>query len=133
MALIDKLLSFYHISYQDYEELTKLVNLDNFNDGHELNNVNDAVSLIKESMKNKEKIVIYGDYDADGIMGTSILKKSFDYLSYHVGYYIPCRYIDGYGINEHMAKEFIAKGDKVGFLRMINESRISSTPICRPL
>ena len=51
MALLEKLLSFYHLSYQDYEELTKYVTLDNFNDGHELNNANEAVKLINESIK----------------------------------------------------------------------------------
>ncbi len=113
MNLLEKLLDYYHITQEDYLELTKEVNLDNFNDGHELDNVNDAVKLVNAAIDKKEKIVIYGDYDADGIMSTAIIKKCFDYLSYPVGYYVPCRYIDGYGITYSRAKEFVNKGYKL--------------------
>ena len=43
--------------------------------------------------------MIYGDYDCDGISSVSILVNTFKQLNYEVGYYIPNRYKDGYGIN----------------------------------
>ena len=84
MALFEKLLSFYHISNEEYLELTKLVDLTNFNDGAELNYAKEASEFIFASMKQKDKIIIYGDYDADGIMATSIMVKMFKYKNYEV-------------------------------------------------
>ncbi|MCR4911820.1 MAG: DHH family phosphoesterase [Bacilli bacterium] len=109
-SLLEKLLDFYHISYEEYQELTKPVTLDSFCDGHRFDDIDKAVSLVKEVINNKGKIVIYGDYDADGIMGTSILTKMFQYLDVVVSYYIPNRYQDGYGITLKHAQEFIDEG-----------------------
>ena len=110
MNLLDKLLAFYHISNEDYQKLITPHTLLDFNEGHEFVNVDDAVALTRKMMEAKAKTIIYGDYDADGIMGISILKKMFDYLSYPVDYYVPSRYLDGYGINIHKAKEYVEKG-----------------------
>lgn len=110
MALLENLLSYYHLSQEEYAILIKEHTLEDFNDGHEFNNVDEAVTLTKKMMKNKAKTIIYGDYDCDGIMGISILKKMFDYLSYPVDYYVPSRYLDGYGININKAIEYVDKG-----------------------
>ena len=109
-SLLERLLDFYHISYEDYLNLTKDVDLSNFASGHTFNDIDNCVSLVKKAIANKEKIVIYGDYDADGVMGTSILVKMFQYLDYPVSYYIPSRYIDGYGLNMKHAKEYVEAG-----------------------
>ena len=61
-------------------------------------------------MKNGKKIHIYGDYDADGIMGVSILVKMFEYLNYDVTYCVPSRYKDGYGINMSKASQMVKDG-----------------------
>lgn len=110
MTLLDKLLNYYHISNEDYEKLIAPHTLLDFHDGHEFDNVNEAVELTKKMMKAKAKTIIYGDYDCDGIMGVSILKKMFDYLSFPVDYYVPSRYLDGYGINIVKAEEYVRKG-----------------------
>ncbi len=47
-----------------------------------------------------EKIVIYGDYDVDGITSISILMKYFQHIEYPVQFYIPNRLEEGYGVNE---------------------------------
>ena len=72
-----------------------------------------AVDLIKEHIKQNNKIVIMGDYDCDGILATSILVKAFAKLNYEVGYYIPNRIVDGYGINVDIVDKFIAKDYKL--------------------
>lgn len=110
MTLLDKLLNFYHITSEDYQRLIAPFDLSSFNEGHEFNNVDDAVNLTKKMMDKKAKTIIYGDYDCDGIMAVSILKKMFDYLSYPADYYVPSRYLDGYGINITKAKEYVEKG-----------------------
>ncbi|MBE6136355.1 MAG: hypothetical protein E7181_03715 [Erysipelotrichaceae bacterium] len=110
MTLFEKLLDYYHITKEDYEELVKPHTFLDFNDGHEFDNVVEAVNLTYKMMEKKAKTIIYGDYDCDGIMGVSILKKMFDYLSFPVDYYVPSRYLDGYGININKAKEYVNSG-----------------------
>lgn len=103
------LLNHFNLDEESFQKLTIDYDESSFTDGHSYQNMLEAVQLVKNAIKHNYKIIIYGDYDADGIMGTSILKKMFDYVSYPVDYYIPCRYIDGYGINETHAKEYIEK------------------------
>lgn len=69
-----------------------------------------VTGIIYKSINNKEKIVIYGDYDVDGICSVSILYRTFKLLNYEVGYYVPNRYEDGYGLNEKRVEQFKEKG-----------------------
>jgi len=59
-----------------------------------------AVDRIKAAIENKEKITIYGDFDADGVTSTTILYMYLKDCGADVGYYIPDRMEEGYGINE---------------------------------
>lgn len=72
-----------------------------------------TIDYLKECILNKTKIVIYGDYDVDGMTSTAILVKAFKKLNYEVGYFIPSRYKQGYGLNEDMIDLFNQKGYKV--------------------
>ncbi len=58
-----------------------------------------AVDRIVKAIDNKEKILIYGDFDADGVTSTSVLLKTFKYLGGEVDYYIPNRDGEGHGMN----------------------------------
>ena len=58
-----------------------------------------TLERIHEAIENNEKICIYGDYDCDGILATSILVEAFRQLGVEVGYHIPSRLQDGYGLN----------------------------------
>ena len=58
-----------------------------------------AVERIVKAIDNKENILIYGDFDADGVTSTSILMKTFSYLGGVVDYYIPDRDTEGHGLN----------------------------------
>lgn len=113
-SLLERLLDYFHIDYQEYLKITAPTSLDSFADGHQFDDINKAVNLVKEVIAKHGKIIIYGDYDADGVMGTSILVKMFEYLGVVVDYYIPNRYIDGYGLTVQHAQEYIdAKYDLV--------------------
>lgn len=59
----------------------------------------DAVNRIKQAKENNEKVFIAGDYDADGICATSIMKDALDIYGVETGYYIPDRFVEGYGLN----------------------------------
>lgn len=61
--------------------------------------VKKAINRIQKAIKNKEKIIIYGDYDADGITGTAILWECLHKLGANVSPYIPERFSEGYGLN----------------------------------
>ena len=69
-----------------------------------------AVSRIEKALKNKEKITIFGDYDADGVCGTAILSEILNALGTNPDIYIPNRNKDGYGLNLNAVKEAAANG-----------------------
>ena len=68
--LFQRLLDFYKIDEEKYKELICPVSIEGFAVGHKFDHIQDAVTLVKEVMSHQGKIFIYGDYDADGIMGT---------------------------------------------------------------
>ena len=109
-SLLEKLLEYYHLTYEEYINITRPVSLNDLPSPFLFKRMDEAVELVKKHIELNHKIVVYGDYDADGICGCSILVKMFKYLKYDVGYYIPSRYLDGYGINEKRAQEIIDKG-----------------------
>ena len=59
-----------------------------------------SVERLAKAIDNEEKIVIYGDYDADGVTSTALLYKTLKYLGADVNYYIPNRDKEGYGMNK---------------------------------
>lgn len=64
-----------------------------------LKGMNEAVSRIKKAIENKEKFLIYGDYDVDGITSVALLKIILDEMGAAVLTYIPNRLEEGYGLN----------------------------------
>src|SRR3989344_1219349 len=75
-----------------------------------LQDMEKAVSRIFDAISREEKIIIYGDYDADGICGSVILYSALSELGANFDVYIPDRFHEGYGLNEKALLE-IAKGD----------------------
>lgn len=78
-----------------------------------LMNMKAGVDLILSSVENKKKICIYGDYDADGITSTCILKIMLDSLGSDAGYYIPKRTEEGYGLNKNAVKKLRDAGTEL--------------------
>lgn len=73
-----------------------------------------AVERILRAIKDGERIVIYSDYDHDGIPGGVILHDFFKKIAYpHFENYIPHRYKEGYGLNEKAVEELAASGAKL--------------------
>lgn len=58
-----------------------------------------AVEVVMRAVKNKERIMVYGDYDADGITSTAIMLDVLESIGAHAVPYLPHRYHDGYGLN----------------------------------
>ena len=72
-----------------------------------------AVNRIIEAINNKEKTIIYGDYDVDGITSITVLKKFLNERGLDVDYYIPNRLEEGYGLNKEAVEEIAKKGYKL--------------------
>ena len=64
-----------------------------------LKDCNKAVNRIKQAIENKEKILIVGDYDVDGITSTSMLMTCLPLLGANVNFFLPNRLKDGYGLS----------------------------------
>ena len=84
--------------------------LTDLRDPSELPDIDRAVPLIAEAIATDKRIVIHGDYDADGITGTAILFRCIKLLGGNVGYYIPNRLQDGYGLKDAAIERFAAEG-----------------------
>ncbi|MGR3178882.1 MAG: DHH family phosphoesterase [Candidatus Anammoxibacter sp.] len=72
-----------------------------------------AAKRINDAICKVEKIVIYGDYDVDGITGTALMFKCLDLVYAKVSYYIPERIEEGYGLNVKAIKKFSNEGINV--------------------
>lgn len=71
-----------------------------------------VMARLKEAVEKKEKVVVYGDYDADGVTASVILKETLEKIGLDCGVYIPDKKGEGYGLNEgaleKLAKENIS-------------------------
>ena len=74
---------------------------DDFYDPFLFKEMDSAVDRIIKAINNKERILIYGDYDVDGITSTTVLKKYFIDRGITVDTYIPNRLHEGYGLNKN--------------------------------
>ena len=66
-----------------------------------------AIKRIKKALISDEKILIFGDYDVDGMMAASMLYLYFNRINANVEIYIPNRKSDGYGLNDNTVKKII--------------------------
>lgn len=86
--------------YNSKEKIDKFLNpsIKDIHDPFLLKDMDRAVARIKKAMDKKEKVLVFGDYDVDGVSASSILIKYFASKDFFVDYYLPNRYIDGYGL-----------------------------------
>ncbi|AND79590.1 single-stranded-DNA-specific exonuclease RecJ [Streptococcus pantholopis] len=74
-----------------------------------------SVGRIRQAIEKGESILIYGDYDADGMTASSVLKEALEMLGGDVQVYLPNRFTDGYGPNQSVYKYFIEQ-EKVSLI-----------------
>lgn len=70
----------------------------------------EAVTRIRKAIDQKEKILIYGDYDVDGTTGTAVLLRALKLLGADVGFHVPHRFTEGYGIQQPALEKAFAEG-----------------------
>lgn len=74
-----------------------------------LSGMQEGVNMINDAIKNNNRILIVGDYDTDGICSTAILYKYFESVGVKVNYFLPNRFLDGYGLTIETAKKIVAE------------------------
>ncbi|SDT84849.1 single-stranded-DNA-specific exonuclease [Desulfobacula phenolica] len=73
-------------------------NVENLTNPFFLKDMDKAVKRIFTAIENKEKILIFGDFDADGVTSTALLSDFFEYCDANVSWYIPHRIKEGYSL-----------------------------------
>ena len=86
---------------------------DEYEEGYDpflMHDMQKAVDRINEALENEEKILVYGDYDADGITSTVLLVETLISMGANVSSYIPNRFEEGYGPNKEAFTKIINSG-----------------------
>lgn len=96
-------------------EITKFLNpkRSDFYDPFGMPDMEKAVERILNAIENKEQIIIYGDYDVDGITSVTVLKSFLEERGIQVNVYIPNRLNEGYGLNKTAMEEIAKQGNKL--------------------
>jgi len=87
-----------------------------YEDAHDplkFKDMKEAVDLAIKHVKAKNKILVYGDYDADGVTASVVLVETLKTLKANVDVYIPFRTTEGYGMNKNALDEAKEKGVKL--------------------
>ena len=86
---------------------------DEYEEGYDpflIHDMQKAVDRINEAIESEEKILVYGDYDADGITSTVLLVETLISMGANVSSYIPNRFEEGYGPNKEAFTKIINSG-----------------------
>lgn len=78
-------------------------------DPHLLPGVDAAVARLRKAIEGRERIVVYGDYDVDGVTATALLARVLEKLGAEVSFFIPNRFSDGYGLHLDCIQELKAE------------------------
>ena len=72
-----------------------------------------GISIIKDAVENNKRIIIYGDYDCDGVISTTILYKAFKTIGANFDYHVPHREEEGYGMHSGRVRKLKEEGCEV--------------------
>src|SRR5699024_9432128 len=84
--------------------------LDHIQAASDLHQIDIALNRIHLAIEEQEHIVIFGDYDADGITSTAVLYKAMQELEAFCDFYVPNRITEGYGLNKAAIERLYADG-----------------------
>ena len=81
----------------------------NFVDPFKLSGMKECVEKIKKAVEQNKRILIFGDYDVDGMSASAIMLKMLKKLGSDANYYLPNRFIDGYGLTNDVIDKINAQ------------------------
>ena len=82
-------------------------------DPFQLNDMDRAIERLQSARDAGERVVVFGDYDADGTTSTALLVGVFESLGFDTDWYIPSRFTEGYGLNESALSKLRSAGAEV--------------------
>ncbi|ADU29769.1 single-stranded-DNA-specific exonuclease RecJ [Evansella cellulosilytica] len=102
--------------YDDVHKAQSFLHMDAsmIHDPFLLKDMEKAVKRIHTAIKENENILVFGDYDADGVTSTSLMYLTLKQLGANVGFYVPNRFTEGYGPNEQAFRH--AKEENVSLI-----------------
>lgn len=109
---------------------TKLTGL---RDPLELPGIAKATELVRGRIADKTPIVIYGDYDCDGMTGTAILYNGLKLLGADVSYHVPNRLEDGYGLNPDAIRKLAERGKRLIISVDCGITSVACAELCKEL
>ncbi len=109
---------------------TKLMGL---RDPQQLPGIPLATEILVEAINAKTPIVIYGDYDCDGMTGTAILVNGLRLLGADVSYFVPNRLEDGYGLNAEAIQKLADRGKKIIVTVDCGITSVAHAQLCKEL
>ena len=83
---------------------------DQLHEPYSMLGMKEAVARLQKAINTGERVLIYGDYDVDGTTGTAILLRALKLLNANVGFHIPHRFTEGYGIQQPAIEKAVADG-----------------------
>lgn len=87
--------------------------LDSLNDPYSFSDMQKAVWLIRQAAQNRERVMLFGDYDVDGVTSLTLLKTVLSGMGIDALHYIPHRVKEGYGMTKDISRMSKAKGVKL--------------------
>jgi single-stranded-DNA-specific exonuclease len=90
-----------------------------------------AVERIWKAIDSREKICVYGDYDADAITANAVLGQTFRYLGVEVASYIPDRFSEGYGVNIEALQKIKDEGSKIIITVDCGTNSVDAAEFCK--
>lgn len=104
----------YQRGYTTGDDITNYLSpSDDFHDPFLMHDMEKAVVRLMAAVSAGESILVYGDYDADGITSTTILMEALEMIGANAQYYLPNRFDDGYGPNLDVYKYYIKQDVQV--------------------
>ncbi|WP_153557405.1 single-stranded-DNA-specific exonuclease RecJ [Roseimaritima sediminicola] len=119
----------------DAETVKKFLHakLSDLRDPLELPGVEAAVATIAPAIRSKQPIVIYGDYDADGMTSAAILYSGLTLMGADVSYYVPNRLEEGYGLSGEALQKLAERGKRLVITVDCGVGSCEEAKLCRSL
>jgi len=92
-----------------------------------------ATERIMRSVRDGDPIVVYGDYDCDGMTGTAILVKCLELIGGKVSYHVPNRLEEGYGLSEAAIRKLAVRDKKLIISVDCGITSVACAKLCREL
>ncbi len=88
-----------------------------------------AANRLKQAINDNEKIVVYGDYDADGVCATAILWECLEKLGADTFPYIPERFSEGYGLKNETLKRLKEENPGLGLIFTVDQGIVANKQV----